>query len=162
MTNLFQKKKSSLGLSRPEGVITGILMVIIATVAVFQTIRGREAHYKDFVRRAGLISQALEAFARDHRGRYPDDGTDNHGPPGLSPAYIQWKEEWNIDYEVHDNGRGGKFVALEYLGRYQKGQSFNATGLTRDPMKRKNFGRGQLIPGSTNRIWVFYEQALIY
>jgi hypothetical protein len=151
-----------IGLSRWEWFITLALMLVISVLAVVQTIRGREAPYKAFIERAGLIGQALEAFARDHDGRYPDDGIDNHSPPGLSPQYIQWNEQWNIDYEVHDNGHGGKFVALEYLGRYEKGQLFKSTGLTRNPDYRKIYGQGQLVRGHFNRIWVFYEEALIY
>ena len=157
-----QIKQSYLGMSRLEWLITLALMLIISILAVTQTLRGREAQFKEFILRAGMIGQALEAFARDHGGRYPDDGIDNQSPPGLSPKYIQWKEEWNIDYEVHDNGQGGKFVALEYLGRYQKGQAFHALGLTRNPNHRKIYSRGQPLPGKINRIWVFYEQAPIY
>ena len=156
------QNKPYLGLSRLEWVITLTLVLAISILAVVQTIRGREAQYKVFIERAGLIGQALEAFARDHGGRYPDDGIDNHSPPGLSPHYIQWKEEWNIDYEVHDNGHGGKFVALEYLGPYQKGQRYNSMGLTRDPKNRRAYGRGRVIPGHLNRIWVYYEEAPIY
>lgn len=151
-----------MGMSRLEWFITLALMLIISILAVTQTIRGRETPFREFIRRAGMVGQALEVFAQDHGGRYPDDGTDNQSPPGLSPQYIDWKEEWNIDYEVHDNGHGGKYVALEYLGRYYKDQAFHASGLTRNPNYRKMYGRGQPIPGRINRIWVFYEQAPIY
>jgi hypothetical protein len=157
-----QIKQSDIGMSRWEWFITLALMLIISIVAMTQTIRGREAQFKEFIQRAGMIGQALEAFARDHGGRYPDDGIDNQSPPGFSPKYIQWKEDWNIDYEVHDNGQGGKFVALEYLGRFQKGHAFHALGLNSNPNYRKIYGRGQPIPGNMNRIWVFYEQAPIY
>lgn len=136
-------------------------MAVISATAVIQTIQGREGHYQEFLRRAEKIGQALEAFARDHGGKYPSDGQDTHSPPGLSPGYLEWQEEWNIDYEVHDNGRGGKYVALEYLGQYKPGQSFHSSGLTRDPQKRRLYGRGQKIPGSLNRIWVFHEEASI-
>jgi hypothetical protein len=157
-----QKGQSYLGLSSWEWSITLVLMAVITILAVVQTRKAREAPFKEFVERAGLVGQALEAFARDHGGRYPGDGIDNHSPPGLSPKYIQWKEEWNIDYEVHDNGHGGKYVALEYLGRYRKGQTFHALGLTREQTFRKIYGRGQPIPKKLNRIWVFYEQAPIF
>ncbi len=155
-------EKKYFGLSRWEGIITLSLMIFISILAIVQTIRGREAPYKQFVERAKQIGRALDAFAMDHRGRYPDDGLDNHSPPGLSPKYIQWKEEWNIDYEVHDNGRGEKFIALEFLGRYQANRTFNSLGLTRDPINRKIYGRGQPIPRKINRIWVFFEEAPIY
>jgi hypothetical protein len=157
-----QKDKAYLGLSRLEWVITLTLMAIIAVVAVVQTLRGREAPYKEFIEHAGLIGQALGSFARDHGGRYPDDGIDNHSPPGLSPKYILWKETWNIDYEVHDNGHGGEYIALEFLGPYQEKEAYHASGLTRNSEMRKLYGRGQLIPGKTNRIWVFFEEAPIY
>ncbi|MBA4393027.1 MAG: hypothetical protein C0407_05695 [Desulfobacca sp.] len=156
------QEKRYLGLSRGEGIITISLMLFISILAIVQTIRGREAPYKQFVERAKLIGQALDAFAKDHGGRYPDDGQNNHSPPGLSPTYIQWKEEWNIDYEVHDNGQGGKYVALEFLGPYRPNQVFNSLGLTREPNNRKIYGRGQSIPRKKNRIWVFFEKAPIY
>jgi hypothetical protein len=157
-----EKEKKYLGLSRGEGLIIILLMLFISILAIVQTVRGREAPYKQFIERAGLIGQALEAFAKDHGGRYPDDGQNSQSPPGLSPNYIQWEEEWNIDYEVHDNGRGGTYVALEYMGRYQPNRPFNSQGLTRDPLNRKIYGQGQLIPRKTNRIWVFWEAAPIY
>ena len=157
-----QKGKSYLGLSIREWSITLVLMAAITILAVIQTIKVREAPYKEFVAQAQRIGQALEAFARDHGGQYPDDGIDNHSPPGLSPKYIQWKEEWNIDYEVHDNGHGGKYIALEYLGHYEKGRIFHALGLSQNPVNRKIYGRGQPIPKKLNRIWVFYEEAPIF
>jgi len=157
-----KKEKKYLGLSRWEGIIIILLMLFISLLASVQTIRGREAPYKLFIERANGIGLALEAFAKDHKGRYPDDGQNNQSPPGLSPNYIQWQEEWNIDYEVHDNGHGGKYVALEYLGRYQPNFQFNSQGLTRDPTYRKIYGQGQPIPRKMNRIWVFFEEAPIY
>ena len=156
------KEKKYCGLSRWEGIITLSLMLFIAILAIVQTIRGREAPYKQFIERAKLIGQALDAFAKDHGDRYPDDGLDNHSPPGLSPNYIQWKEDWNIDYEVHSNGHGGRYIALEFLGRYQANRAFHALGLTLDPSNRKNYGQGQRIPRKSNRIWVFFEEAPIY
>ena len=157
-----QREKSYLDMSHWEWIITLILMLFISVLAVVQTVRGREAPYKEFRERAVRIGEALEAFAREHEGRYPDDGIDNQSPPGFSPKYIQWQEKWNIDYEVHDNGHGGKYIALEYLGRYNINQRHNAIGLTRDPVNRKLYGRGQPIHRYLNRIWVFYEQAPIY
>jgi hypothetical protein len=157
-----KRDKFLLNKSGREWFISLALMLVISILAVVQTIKGREAPYKMFARRAVEIGLALQAFAGDHGGRYPDDGLDNQSPPGLSPKYIQWKEEWNIDYEVHDNGKGGKFIALEYLGRYQKNQPFHALGLSRDPLNRNLYGRGQKIPRRLNRIWVFYEEAPIF
>jgi hypothetical protein len=156
------KDKSYLGLFPWEWLIMVTAMLIISILAVIQTQKVREGPFRDFIGRAVLIGQALEAFSRDHGGRYPDDGIDHYSPAGLSPKYIEWKEEWNIDYEVHDNGHGGKYIALEYLGKYQKGRAFHALGLTRNPVYRKIYGRGQLIPGKLNRIWVFYEEAPIF
>ncbi len=156
------KDKSHLGLSSWEWLILFASMLIISILAVVQTQKVREGPYQEFIKRAGMIGQALEAFARDHGGRYPDDGIDNHSPPGLSPKYIEWKDEWNIDYEVHDNGHGGKYIGLEYLGRYQKGRASHSMGLTRNPDNRKHYGHGQRIPKKLNRIWVFYEEAPIY
>jgi hypothetical protein len=142
--------------------VTLILMILVTLLAISRTIKSREIPYQEFRDRAKEIGQALEAFARDHGGRFPDDGTDNNSPPGLSPKYIQWKKEWNVDYEVHDNGHGGNYIALEYLGRYKNNFLFHAQGLTRNPDYRRLYGRGQLIPKRLNRIWVFYEAAPIY
>jgi hypothetical protein len=150
------------GMSGWEMAITLILIVLVSLLAIIQTLRAREAPYQQFIDRAQEIASALEAFAREHGGCYPDDGRDNQSPPGLSPGYIQWKEEWNIDYEVHDNGHGGNYVALEYLGRYKKNREYHALGLTLDPQNRKRYGQGQRIPGKNARIWVFYEEAPIY
>ncbi len=149
------------GMTRLEWGLTFGHLLLITVVAVGQTLRSRQLPYREFMQRAEQIGRALEAFAADHGGRYPSDGIHNHPPPGLSPKYIEWSEEWNIDYEVHDNGRGGNYVALEFLGRYEKDRSFSSSGLTRDPEKRKRYGRGQPIPGSLGRIWVFYEEAPI-
>ena len=154
-----EKTQSALGLTRLEWIILITLTVIISILAVVFTIKGREAHYKAFRERAALIGQALESFARDHGGQYPPDGIDNQSPPGLSPGYIQWREEWNIDYEVHENGHGGNYVGLEYLGLYEKGMKYNAAGLTRNPELRKKYGRGEPIPGKLNRIWIYHEEA---
>ena len=154
-------KKNILGMSRWELGITVTLMVLVTFLAVNQTIKGREAPYREFIARANEIGSALEAFAGDHGGCYPADGVDNQSPPGLSPVFIRWQEEWNIDYEVHENGRGGHYAALEYLGRYKKNRPYHALGLTRDPELRKRYGQGQRIPGKTSRIWVFHENVPI-
>jgi len=155
-------KRVIIGFTVREWILIGLFMAGIAAAAVLQTVQGREGHYKEFIRRAEIIGRAMEAFARDHQGRYPGDGQNTQSPPGLSPNYLEWKEEWNIDYEVHENGRGGKYIALEYLGLYKPGQTYHSSGLTRDPEKRRLYGKGQRIPGSLNRIWVYYEEAPIF
>jgi hypothetical protein len=142
-----------------EWLIMVVLMVVITVLAIVQTIRGREAPFKKFASRAALIGQALEVYARDHGGCYPPDGFDNQAPPGLSPKYIQWQEDWNVDYEVHSNGRGGVYLALEYLGHYNKKYANHALGLTRNLEYRQKYGQAQRIPGWNTRIWVFREQA---
>ena len=138
-----------------------VLMVVITVLAIVQTLRGREAPFKEFASRAVRIGQALEAYARDHGGCYPPDGIDNQAPAGLSPKYIQWREDWNVDYEVHPNDQGGVYLALEYLGHYNKKYSNHALGLTKNPEYRQKYGRAQRIPGWSTRIWVFHEQAPI-
>jgi len=142
--------------------VTVALMVFIAAMAIVRTINAREIPYQEFKENARVIGKALEAFARDHGGKFPDDGQDTGSPPGLSPKYLEWKHEWNIDYEVHSNGHGGRYIALEFLGRYRKDTQFHSLGLTRDPRMRRLYGQGQPIPRCLNRIWVFYEQAPIY
>ncbi len=156
-----ESKPSFWGLSYWVWGLTLALMLFIAILSMVKTIKGRELAFQEFKDQARSIGQALEAFAKDHGGRFPDDGKDNESPPGLSPDYIQWKKEWNIDYEVHDNGHGEKYMALEYLGRYKKNCFFHAQGLTRNPNYRKLYGQGQPIPKRLNRIWVFYEEAPI-
>lgn len=147
------------GMSSGEWGIILVLMAVITVLAIVQTIRGREAPFKEFASRAVRIGRALEAYARDQGGCYPPDGVDNQAPPGLSPKYISWQEDWNVDYEVHPNGLGGYFLALEYLGRYNRKYSNHALGLTRNPEYRKKYGQAQRIPGWNTRIWVFHEQA---
>ena len=138
-----------------------VLMIFIAGLAIVQTNRGREAPFKEFAERAKRIGQALEDYARDHGGCYPPDGIDNQAPPGLSPHYIDWNEDWNVDYEVHPNGLGGYYVALEYLGRFKKNREYHALGLADNPRYRQRYGRAQPIPGRLTRIWVFHELAPI-
>ena len=153
--------KSRMGMSAWEWAVLLCLLIFITVLAVVQTLRGREAPFQEFAARAARVGQALEAFARDHGGCYPYDGVDNQAPPGLSPQYIDWQEEWNIDYEVHPNGSGGYYVALEYLGRYKKNRDYHALGLANNPVYRKKYGRAQPIPGELTRIWVYHESAPI-
>lgn len=156
-----QTKKSYLGLSPWEWGVLLVLMVFISVLAIVQTLKSREAPFQQFASRAAQVGEALEAYARDHGGCYPPDGIDNQAPPGLSPGYIDWREEWNVDYEVHPNGRGGHFAALEYLGRYKKNREYHALGLCKNPAYRRQYGRAQHIPGQLTRIWVFHESAPI-
>jgi hypothetical protein len=153
--------KSIIGLFFWEWRILLVLMAFISVLAIVQTIKSREAPFREFAARAAQIGQALEAFARDHGGCYPPDGIDNQAPPGLSPKYLDWREDWNVDYEVHPNGHGGHFAALEYLGRYKKNRAYHALGLTKNPIYRQKYGRAQHIPGQLTRIWVFHESAPI-
>jgi hypothetical protein len=153
--------KSILGLSFWEWGLLLVLMSFISVLAIVQTVKSREAPFKEFAARAVQIGQALEAYARDHGGCYPPDGIDNQAPPGLSPQYIDWREEWNVDYEVHPNGRGGYFAALESLGRFKRNREYHALGLTRNPAYRRQYGRAQHIPGQLTRIWVFRESVPI-
>ena len=79
-------------------------------------------------------------------------------PPGLGDGYIVWRESWFIDYDAHPNGRGGYYVCLEFVGPRGEPQYY---GLCNDPLKRKRYGRGQPIPGQTNRIWLVREDARV-
>jgi hypothetical protein len=154
-------KKTILGLAFWEWGILLVLMAFISVLAIVQTNKSREAPFRQFADRAVQIGLALEAYARDRGGCYPPDGIDNQAPRGLSPKYIEWREEWNVDYEVHPNGSGGHFAALEYLGRYKKERKYHALGLTNNPAYRQKYGRAQLIPGELTRIWVFQESVPI-
>jgi hypothetical protein len=155
-------KKSFIGLSFWEWGILLLLMAFISVLAIVQTLKSREEPFRQFAARAVQIGRALEAYARDHGDCYPPDGIDNQPPPGLSPRYIEWREEWNVDYEVHPNGKGGFFAALEYLGRYKKNREYHALGLTKNPVYRQRYGRAEHIPGQLTRIWVFQESVPIF
>lgn len=154
-------KKTILGLAFWEWGILLVLMAFISVLAIVQTNKSREAPFRQFADRAVQIGLALEAYARDRGGCYPPDGIDNQAPRGLSPKYIEWREEWNVDYEVHPNGSGGHFAALEYLGRYKKNREYHALGLSKNPVYRRQYGRAQHIPGQLTRIWVYQESVKV-
>jgi hypothetical protein len=120
--------------------------------------RREEERYERFLERAPRIEKALKAFAADHQGKYPPDATFTRRPPGLDDEYIDWSQDWLIDYDVHPNGQGGRFVCLEFCGPTGERHYY---GLCNDPELRARFGRGEAIPGHANRIWVVEEQAEI-
>ncbi len=120
--------------------------------------RRQRAAYEDFAEHASMVQRAVEQFAADHGGKFPPDGTHTAAPPGLDEKYLRWDRGWKIDYEVHDNGQGGKFVCLEFCSPYKE---IIYAGLCRNPEYRRLYGRGQPIPGHLNRMWVIREQAPI-
>ncbi len=138
------------------------VLILLLAVSLFLAIRDRAPREAQpvlmFLERAGMIEDALERFAEDHGGAYPPDGHASNRPPGLSDKYIKWDPAWLIDYEVHPNGKGGRLVCLEFIGP-QGVPIYRA--LCRKPELRRDYGRGQAIPKTNNRIWVIAEDAKI-
>lgn len=137
-------------------------LILSTLVLVFLAIHGKGRKERDayerFLENAPRVAAALERFAADHQGRFPPDAMHTAQPLGLDERYIQWEKEWKIDYEVHDNGQGGRTVCLEFGGPFVRRYYF---GLCRKPEYRRLYGRGQPIPGQINRIWVIRESAEI-
>lgn len=136
-------------------------VAIIALALTALAVHGKQIHsaknYEQFIKNAQVIEEALNKYAEEHGG-YPSDACAYGRPPGLNTRYMRWKREWNIDYEVRDNGRGNAFVCLEYCGpegavRYK--------GLCVKNEIRSKYAKGQPIPGEINRIWVIKESAKI-
>jgi prepilin-type N-terminal cleavage/methylation domain-containing protein len=143
--------------------IVELLIVILAigtlaAIAIPTFLEARQrALYAQFQANAHQIGIALENFAVDHQGRYPGDGVFFSPPPGgFSPGYINWNQGWRIDYEVHGNGSGGTYIGLEYSYPTEAYQS-----LCNTPANRTSYPRGESIPGTRNRIWIFHEGAPI-
>jgi len=138
-----------------------IVILVVATLAAiaipaFQGAKER-ALYAQFQANAHQIGVALEHFAIDHQGRYPQDGFFMSPPAGgFSPGYINWSADWRIDYEVHNNGSGGNYIGLEF---YYPGEGYRA--LCDNPVNRASYPHGDPIPGQKNRIWIFHERAEI-
>jgi len=134
-----------------------LISLLLALSLLGKGRRQREA-YENFLARAPVVQEALERFAADHGGKFPPDGVHTGRPPGLGDQYLAWQHAWNIDYEVYDNGHGGKYVCLEFCGPFNSPVYF---ALCRNPKYRRLYGRGQPIPGQSNRIWLVREQAPI-
>jgi hypothetical protein len=111
-----------------------------------------------FLENAPRVQQALEAYAAKNQGMFPPDAIHNQRPQGLSDSFLHWKRQWNIDYDVHDNGNGGKFICLEWCGPYTTPEYL---GLCQKPELRRKYSRGQAIPDQINRIWVIRESAKV-
>lgn len=135
-----------------------LLVALCLVLAVAGKGRKQARIYEDFLRRAPQIQQSLEAFAKDHNGRFPPDAMFTRRPQGLDDRYIAWSDSWNIDYDVHPNGAGGWFVCLEFVGPYGEPEYY---ALCLDPEIRKNHGTGTPIPGRSNRIWLVREEAQV-
>ncbi|CAO0824458.1 Type II secretion system protein [Desulfarculales bacterium] len=131
------------------------LLVFLATYG-----KGRRERlaYERFLKLAPQVQAALERFAADHDGQFPPDAMMTSRPAGLNDKYIKWRKSWKIDYEVHDNEQDGQSVCLEFCGPFDERLYF---GLCKNPEYRHRYGRGQLIPGHVNRIWVVKEDAAI-
>ena len=112
---------------------------------------------QEFLKLAPHIEAILKAQAA-RQGGFPPDTMGGNRPDGWQDDQLAWCRDWRIDYEVHPNGAGGYFVALEFLGCLRTPQ-YLALGL--DPDQRRRYGRGQKIPGTSNRLWVVAESAAI-
>lgn len=144
-------------LSRPEWIILAAVIALCLVLANVNKGRREKHAYQNFIIRSERVQNALERFAADHGG-YPPDAMFTGAPKGLSPKYISWCPSWKIDYEVHPNGHGGKYVCLELCGPFKERLYY---GLCNKPKMRKLYGRGQPIPGYLNRIWLIKEDAPI-
>ena len=145
-------------LSRWEFWIIAAVVSLCLVLSLMGKGRRQRQAYENFLEHASMIQQAAERFAADHGGKFPPDGMHTSAPWGLSEKYLRWDRAWNIDYDVHDNGHGGRFVCLEYCGPYDETVY---AGLCQNPKYRRLYGRGQPIPGHVNRIWLIREQAPI-
>jgi hypothetical protein len=135
-----------------------VLIGLCLTLSLLGKGRRQREAYENFLARAPVVQAALERFAADHGGKFPPDGVHTGRPPGFSDKYLAWDRHWNIDYDVYDNGHGGKYVCLEFCGPFKDPVYF---ALCRNPENRRLYGRGQPIPGQMNRIWLIREQAPI-
>lgn len=137
-------------------------LVLLLAVSLFLAVQGKTRRERApvllFLERAGHIELALEGFAQTHGGAFPPDAFTTSRPPGLTDRHLTWDKRWLIDYEVHPNGKGGSFVCLEFIGPH--GVPIYR-GLCRKPELRRDYGRGQAIPKTDNRIWVIRENAKI-
>ena len=134
------------------------LVSLCLVLAVAGKGRKQARIYKGFLKQAPIVQEALEAYAKDHNGRFPPDAMSTRRPQGLDDRYIDWSDSWLIDYDVHPNGAGGWFVCLEFVGPYGVPEYY---ALCQDSEIRKEYGRGQPIPGRANRIWLIREDANI-
>ncbi|HEX9920174.1 MAG TPA: prepilin-type N-terminal cleavage/methylation domain-containing protein [Candidatus Methylomirabilis sp.] len=146
------------GFTLVELLIVVAVIAILAAIAIPALMGAKErAWYAQFQANAHQIGVALENFAIDHEGRYPKDGMFFNPPPGgFTPGYINWNQDWRIDYEVHGNGSGGSYVGLEY---FYPGQGYQA--LCDNATYRTSYAHGEPIPGRRNRIWIFHESSEI-
>ena len=156
MTHLTSKRSRTLA----KWEIGALVFLVVLCLALAVAGHGRKQRdaYKDFLRRAKMIEQAVLSFAKDHQGHFPPDGWFTNRPPGLDNTYIYWDPNWNIDYEVLPNGKGGFVVGLEFYGSADSKRYY---GLCRLSRVREKYGRGQPIPRQVNRIWVIEENARI-
>jgi hypothetical protein len=156
MIRIASKRLSSLA-KWELGTLFFLVLLCLALAVAGHGRKQRDA-YKDFLRRAKMIEQAVLAFAKDHQGHFPPDGWFTNRPPGLDNSYIYWDPNWNIDYDVVPNGKGGFAVGLEYYGSSDSKRYY---GLCRIPRVREKYGKGQPIPRQVNRIWLIRENAKI-
>ena len=145
-------------LKRVELWLLALMVVICLVLTISAKDRRQRRAVDDFLRRAPVITQALERFAAAHGGAFPPDAMYSGPPPGLDAKYLAWDPDWLIDYEVHPNGQGGHYVCLEFAGPLGE---FRYHGLCNQASYRRLYGQGQKIPGQVNRVWLIREQAPI-
>ena len=146
------------GFTLVELLIAMLIVAVLAAIGVpaYQGAK-QKALYGQFQANAHQIEVALERFAIDHQGNYPQDGMFFQPPPGgFTPGYVTWNQSWRIDYEVHGNGSSGSYTGLEF---YYPGEGYR--GLCDSAVNRACYGHGEPIPGQKSRIWIFHEKAEI-
>ena len=136
----------------------GFLVAVLALCwgySLWSFVRCDYASVEEFLARAPQLEAALKRQAA-LEGGFPPDTMGCNPPQGWDPKEAPWRRNWRIDYEVHPNGMGGYFVALEFLGCLRQPQYM---GLGMDPGYRRLHGRGQKVPGTSNRLWLVAESA---
>ncbi len=151
-------KKHPSKLTIYELLVIGIAVAVCLSLALAgrgRKIRGATERFLEVIPR---VAKALEDYAADHQGRFPPDAMKTACPQGLEPKYIKWDHDWHLDYDVHDNGAGGKYVCIEWCGPFSK-PAYH--GLCNNVEMRRKYGRGEPVPDSLNRLWLVRESAQI-
>jgi hypothetical protein len=160
-----ERNDSPVRLSRLEAALVGIIIALSLAIGWARVDHRMVKAYASFQDMAPMVQKALEHFAQDHDGRFPPAVAPGLRPPYLSSKYIDWNPEWGIAYDarpkVKPDGRYHRndcYVCLEFMPPPSH-KDFHR--LCRYKQLRAQYGRGQSIPGESNRIWVIRESAKV-